>query len=62
MTVQGWRPSWNVRTGDTVVVWKLDRLGRNLWHILQAVKKLTERGVTLVSVTDASTPQLPQAE
>jgi DNA invertase Pin-like site-specific DNA recombinase len=47
-----------VRTGDTVVVWKLDRLGRNLWHILQTVKKLTERGVTLVSVTggiDSST-------
>ena len=41
-----------VRTGDTVVVWKLDRLGRNLWHIRQTVKKLTERGVTLVSVTD----------
>ena len=41
-----------VREGDTVVVWKLDRLGRNLWHILQTVKKLTERGVTLVSVTD----------
>jgi len=37
---------------NTVVVWKLDRLGRNLWHILQTVKKLTERGVTLVSVTD----------
>jgi hypothetical protein len=41
-----------VRTGDTVVVWKLDRLGRNLWHILQTVKELTECGVTLVSVTD----------
>jgi DNA invertase Pin-like site-specific DNA recombinase len=42
-----------VRTGDTVVVWILDRLGRNLWHILQTVKELTERGVTLVSVADA---------
>jgi DNA invertase Pin-like site-specific DNA recombinase len=41
-----------VREGDTVVVWKLDRLGRNLWHILQTVRELTERGVTLVSVTD----------
>jgi DNA invertase Pin-like site-specific DNA recombinase len=41
-----------VREGDTVVVWKLDRLGRNLWHILQTVKELTERSVTLVSVTD----------
>jgi DNA invertase Pin-like site-specific DNA recombinase len=38
--------------GDTVVVWKLDRLGRNLQHILKTVKELTDRGVTLVSVTD----------
>lgn len=48
-----------VREGDTVVVWKLDRLGRNMLHILQTVKALTERGVTLVSVTDgidSSTP------
>ena len=41
-----------VRDGDTVVVWKLDRLGRNLAHILATVKELTELGVTLVSVTD----------
>lgn len=41
-----------VRDGDTVVVWKLDRLGRDLAHILKTVKTLTERGVTLVSVTD----------
>jgi DNA invertase Pin-like site-specific DNA recombinase len=41
-----------VRNGDTVVVWKLDRLGRNTLHILETVKALTERGVTLVSTTD----------
>lgn len=41
-----------VREGDTVVVWKLDRLGRNMLHILHTVKELTDRGVTLVSVTD----------
>lgn len=41
-----------VRDGDTVVVWKLDRLGRNMLHILQTVRTLTNRGVTLVSVTD----------
>ena len=41
-----------VRPGDTVVVWKLDRLGRNMLHILQTVKALTDNGVTLVSVTD----------
>ena len=41
-----------VREGDTVVVWKLDRLGRNTLHILETVKALTDRGVTLVSTTD----------
>lgn len=48
-----------VREGDTVVVWKLDRLGRNMLHILKTVEELTGRGVTLVSVTDgidSSTP------
>jgi DNA invertase Pin-like site-specific DNA recombinase len=48
-----------VREGDTVVVWKLDRLGRNMLHILQTVKELTDRGVTLVSSSDgidSSTP------
>jgi DNA invertase Pin-like site-specific DNA recombinase len=41
-----------VREGDTVVVWKLDRLGRNTLHILETVKALMDRGVTLVSTTD----------
>jgi DNA invertase Pin-like site-specific DNA recombinase len=48
-----------VREGDTAVVWKLDRLGRNTLHILETVKALTDRGITLVSVTDgidSSTP------
>ncbi len=42
-----------VREGDTVVVWKLDRLGRNMLHILQTVKALTEHDVTLVSTSDS---------
>jgi DNA invertase Pin-like site-specific DNA recombinase len=41
-----------VRDGDTVVVWKLDRLGRNTLHILETVKALTDAGVTLISTTD----------
>lgn len=48
-----------VREGDTVVVWKLDRLGRNMLHILETVKALTNRGITLISTTDgidSSTP------
>ncbi len=42
-----------------MVVWKLDRLGRNTMHILETVKALTDSGVVLVSVTDgidSSTP------
>jgi DNA invertase Pin-like site-specific DNA recombinase len=41
-----------VPEGDTVVVWKLDRLGRNTLHILETGKALSDRGVTLVSTTD----------
>jgi DNA invertase Pin-like site-specific DNA recombinase len=41
-----------VREGDTVVVWKLDRLGRSTLHILETVKALTDRGVTFISTTD----------
>jgi DNA invertase Pin-like site-specific DNA recombinase len=41
-----------VRAGDTVVVWRIDRIGRDMIHILETVKNLTERDVTLVSVTD----------
>jgi DNA invertase Pin-like site-specific DNA recombinase len=41
-----------VRKDDTVVVWKLDRLGRNTLHILETVKALTDRGVVLISTSD----------
>ncbi|MDT2008755.1 recombinase family protein [Rhodococcus opacus] len=41
-----------VRDGDTVVVWKLDRLGRDTLHVLSTIKTLTERGITLVSTSD----------
>src|SRR5262245_33227094 len=33
-----------VREGDTVVVWKLDRLGRDLRHLVNTVHDLTARG------------------
>ena len=41
-----------LRAGDTVVVWKLNRLGRDMLHVLDTVKALTEMGVTLVSTSD----------
>jgi DNA invertase Pin-like site-specific DNA recombinase len=34
-----------LRKGDTLVVWKLDRLGRNLRHLVNTVHDLTKQGV-----------------
>lgn len=34
-----------LRCGDTLVVWKLDRLGRSLAHLIDTVNKLNTRGV-----------------
>jgi len=41
-----------VRKGDTLVVWKLDRLGRSLQHLIQTITALHERGVGFKSVTE----------
>ncbi len=40
-----------LRSGDTLVVWKLDRLGRNLRHLVNVVHDLTERHVGLRVLT-----------
>ncbi len=40
-----------LRAGDTLVVWKLDRLGRDLRHLVNIVHDLTERGVGLRVLT-----------
>src|ERR1700694_2324553 len=48
-----------VRPGDCLVVWKLDRLGRSLQHLLQIVNDLRSRGVGFRSLTeqmDTTTP------
>lgn len=40
-----------LRDGDTLVVWKLDRLGRNLRHLVEVVQGLNARGVGLKVLT-----------
>ncbi|MBL8067950.1 MAG: recombinase family protein [Armatimonadetes bacterium] len=41
-----------VREGDTLVVWRLDRLGRSLSHLISVVEQLQRRGVELKSLTE----------
>jgi len=41
-----------LHAGDTLVVWKLDRLGRSLRHLLDISETLRERGVALRSLTE----------
>ena len=41
-----------LRDGDTLIVWRLDRLGRNMRSIVNTIHDLTERGITLRSLQD----------
>lgn len=41
-----------VRPGDTLVVWKLDRLGRSIRHLIDTINALQERGVGFRSITE----------
>jgi len=48
-----------MRTGDTIVVWKLDRLGRSLKDLIETLHLFQERGIDFISVTeqiDTTTP------
>jgi len=51
------RPEWEqclkaLRPGDTLVVWRLDRLGRSLSELVRIVGELEQRGVKFLSLTE----------
>ena len=43
----------HLRPGDTLIVWRLDRLGRSLRHLIDTVTDLQEEGVDFKSLTEA---------
>ena len=42
----------SLRGSDTLVVWKLDRLGRSVKHLVDLVGKLQQQGIQFKSLTD----------
>lgn len=43
----------DLKSGDTLIVWKLDRLGRSVPHLVSLVNELAGRDVQFKSLTDA---------
>jgi len=48
-----------LRPGDTLTVWKLDRLGRSLPHLVEIITGLAERGIGFRSLTEGLDTDTP---
>lgn len=49
---QLWAAIASARPSDVLVVWKLDRLGRSLLHMIETVRELDERQIGFLSLTE----------
>lgn len=61
------RPGWRalearLRTGDELVVWRIDRIGRSMIDVITTVTELVERGVIVRSLSDGIDPSTPEGE
>ena len=52
----------DLRHGDILIVWKLDRLGRSLSHLLTIITDLKKRGVAFRSITEQMDTTTPHGE
>lgn len=51
-----------MREGDVLVVWKLDRAGRSLKHLIELVNGLSERKIEFISLTEAIDTSTPSGK
>lgn len=53
VTREGWHDCWRyLREGDTLIVYSLSRIGRDMEHLLRVERELYQRGIKLLSLTD----------
>jgi DNA invertase Pin-like site-specific DNA recombinase len=48
-----------LKPGDTLVVWRLDRLGRSLGHLVEVMSGLRKRGIEFASLTESINTNSP---
>lgn len=48
-----------LREGDTLVVWRLDRMGRSLRHLVETITNLSDRGIGFVSLHESINTTTP---
>ena len=52
----------SLRAGDTLVVWRFDRLGRSVSHLVQIVDQLRDKHIELISLTEGIDTKTPIGE